>query len=451
METPATLSQAYKLDPGTSQVNIKLITAGAYFIQHGSTNQENEISYGQIGTASDPLSFTVYSSDTYLLALVETQYGPVTLPGGATVNPPSYCHIYFKLGSTDWFWATDAQTADNVTIFARGSGQSTSTDIKIQSPTAINPNGIVSEYPALNSDLVFLLDKNSNGNMLFRGNEPLKAGISSQSVDFAQLHQVLQTKYNLQTGLNDFPAIGSYILRDIAFLNASGDELDILTAEISSFGATSASQVDQQWYPAAPPFANPLAGGMIGQVANWNVEQGSANVAFDVQVAKSLSTWMDTQEQNASGTDIPTIYYIHCSSGHDRTGMMASAYLMQHYSLDVSDAFILGTTILKPSIPIGGSVVQDCCDITSGLVDPLRSRCFVAGDGGTDSPYNDTVIDIANTIFKVTDSAFNTYAVSGDPEIDQSGNAYVHSYYAWDIPAARSAVSGTAEEETLAV
>lgn len=415
------LQQAYSLTPGESLVTVTLITGG-----YINTEGTKSISFGQVGTNSPASSFTVYSDYEYALAMVETQYDPVSLPAG-TVDPPSYCHVYFKLGSTDWYWSTDALPADNPTIFDH-QGEHTSADIVIQLPTELNPSGIVSTFPCLNSDLVFLLDMSAAGNMLFRGNEPLKPGTSGQDIDFEMLHRSMATKYMLQTGKSDFPEIGKYLLRDIAFLNPTGDEGDMLGAEIASFGAQELSEVSQKWFPLTP--AAVPNGQMIGQVANWNVEPEADSVSLNLELVSCLKEWMQEPMKDNSGNALPVIYYIHCSSGHDRTGMMASAYLAENYGLDVSEGYILGTTIHKLGQNYGGNLIQDCSDVASGNIDPDRSRCFVAGNG-IDSTYNDTVL----AMYKQATGnavAFSTNALSGDPAIGATGTVYVRSYYPWE-------------------
>lgn len=425
--------QAYTLDPGTSQVTISILSLDAYFVLEGQTAKLQTFTYGAIGTAqSNPQQFTLHSDGQYVLAMIESQYDSTKI-----ATSPSYCHLYFKPEGSNWLWATDVQTGDNGSLFTIGQGQQTTNSIAIQVPTEANPAGVPGGLPNLDSSIVFLLDKNANGNLLFRGNEPLNDQMTNQSVDFTALHQVLKAQYEKQTSKTDFPEIGSYILRDIAFLDPDpAGEGNILAAEIGSFGATDPKQVDQKWYPET--VEKPLSGGMLGQVANWNVEPtgGSPkhpNLNMDVEIAKNLSTWMGTQLTDAAGNDIPTVYYIHCASGHDRTGMVATGYLIHNYTMDLSRAYILGTTISKLSIPMGGNLIQNCYDITSKAEDKLRSRCFVAGNG-SDSSYNDTIVKMYNTLTASTTGAFSTDAISGDPAIGNVGTVYVHSYYPWDQP-----------------
>jgi|GEM_PF-5950482 len=423
--------QDYTLDPGKNQVTLTILSLDAYFTLDGDTNQLQTFTYGEKGKDQPkPQKFTVHSDGQYVLTMVKTQYENLT--GGAT--SPSYCHLYFKPEGANWLWSTDVQASDNSTIFAAKQGEHTNNSIVIQVPTEANPPGLPSGLPSLNSSIVFLLDKNTNGNLLFRGNVPLNDQMTGQSVDFTNLHQVLKEKYEFQTGLSDFPAIGTYILRDIAFLDPDpAGEGNILMAEIASFGATATSQVNQTWYPETASL--PLSGGMLGQVANWDVEPtgGSpahTNLNLDVEVVKNLSDWMNTPLQNAAGNTIQTVYYIHCSSGHDRTGMIAAGYLMYNYQMDLSDAYILGTTINKLTVPMGGNLIQNCYDVTSKDEDALRSRCFVAGTGSA-SPYNNTIVAMYNTLNKVTDGAFSETAISGDPAIGNTGTTYVHAYYPW--------------------
>ncbi|WP_074407636.1 hypothetical protein [Aquimarina megaterium] len=423
--------QTYDLKPGTSQVTITLISKGASF---STTESIKTFNTGTIGNKNSKESFTVYSNGEFVYALIETQYKPVTRTGHKPIDPPSYCHIYFKPGGTNWLWSTDAQTADNDSIFPGGQGERTGSTITIQSPTDQNPSSLPSTLPNLNSELVFLLDKNVNGNMLFRGNEPLKPGLKCQDIDFHTLHNCLKTKYQLQTGLDNFPEMGKYVLRDIAFLghNING-ELPILLAEVGTFGALELSQVDQKWYPASP---KKFSSGMKAQVSNWNVEPAETSTALDIEMIKNLSTWMKTDSpyKDANHNPIPVIYYIHCSSGHDRTGMISSGYLMHHYGLGLTDAFILGTTIHKLNASYGGNLVTNCEDFVSKEVDSNRSRCFVAGTQANPT-YNNGILNIYNTLHDTAVTELPSKAVSGDPAIKNTGQAYVFSHYPWDFVA----------------
>lgn len=422
-------SKEYTLNPGESQVKITLISADASF---SNTSSVTEFNYGQVGVSKPSTNFTVYSQGEYVLALIETQYSPVT--GPPVIDPPSYCHIYFKPEGTNWLWSTNAQTDDNPSIFPNGQGERNNSVINIQSPTEQNPASIPSTYPNLNSELVFLLDKNANGNLLFRGNEPLKPGKTGQDIDFQTLHNCLKAKYQLQTGSYDFPGMGDYILRDIAFLSPNPlGEGPILLAEIGSFGATETSQVDQKWYPETP---GTFSKGMKGQVSNWNVEPASSSTSLNVEMVNNLSEWMNTPYTDpTTGATIPVVYYIHCSSGHDRTGMISSGYLMRHYGLGLSEAFILGTTIHKLNLNYGGNLVTNCEDIFGdGTVDPIRSRCFVAGTAQNPT-YNDAVVNIYNSLNYVNSGKLSSKAVSGDPAIGNTGTAYVYSHYPWNFPA----------------
>ena len=436
--------QDYSLDPGKNLVTITLISEGASF---SNTTVQKTLTYG-IQTSSEPAkSFTVYSNGEWVLAKVETQYLPQTIPNPKhkkgsdtpktlTVNPPSYCHIYFKPQGSNWLWSTDAQTADNPTIFAKGQGEHDIETITIQCPTAQNPNSEPATLPNLNSELVFLLDKNTNGNMLFRGNEPLGPGESGQQINFQTLHNCLKSKYQLQTGKFDFPEMGKYVLRDIAFLDhVPTGELPILMAEISSFGATEASKVHQKWFPSEPGTFS----GMKGQVANWNVEP--SNITLDVQMVENLTTWVNsTFTDPKTGKVLPVIYYIHCSSGHDRTGMISSGYLMKKYGLELSEAYILGTTIHKLNLNYGGNLVVNCEDIYARTTDPDRSRCFVAGSPG-DPTYNNAIVSIYESLNNVASASLSTKAVSGDPAIgNEGGTTYAYSNYPWDFAAIGIAV-----------
>jgi hypothetical protein len=419
-------SQEYKLTPGKNKVSIKLITAEASF---SNTEVTDTLVYGSITTSEASEDFTLYANGKWVYALVTTEYDKK----GTTISTEtSYCHMYFKpdgttTGGAPWIWAIDAQQSDNRTIFVDTQIEHQHKEIVFQLPTVANPPGSISTYPNLNPSVVFLLDKKANGNMLFRGNEPLDSGLRHQKVDFQALHNALKSKHDAQTTPGTFPAIGKYILRDIAFLDHSPvGELQILLHEIASFGATEHSQVDEVWYPTTP---TKLPSGMIAQVTNWDVEPGLN--AINVKCVKDLSKWMDTQSKHTDekGNVIPVIYYIHCSSGHDRTGVISSGYLIENHDFGLSKSFILGTSINKITSS-SGNLVKNCDDITTGNLDTNRSRCFVAG-----SSYNSTVESIYKTLKDVTSASLSTKAVSGDPAISNSGTAYVYAKYPWEFTA----------------
>jgi len=88
------------------------------------------------------------------------------------------------------------------------------------------------------------------------------------------------------------------------------------------------------------------------------------------------------------------IYYIHCASGHDRTGMASACYLAST-ALDalsseasssdidkaINKAYIMGTTLQKQPTT-GGDIVATCYDWKTGDKNLTKSRCFPVENAG---------------------------------------------------------------------
>lgn len=364
-------------------------------------------------TVTPGTTVTVYNTSEYA-------EGYVTITGGSGSSAFSAeCHLNFLLGDADKPWALDTSGSypnDNDTIIGAFSS-STPANIPVVQPSGASPSGVDSLYQVLDPYMVFLVDKHANGNMLFRGNVPFTAPTTAngpQSVDFDGLHAAMKAKYGSQTGLSDFPAKGSYILCDICLQSTQSEGGSILW-ELESFGGDALTQLaDRAWYPATP--AAPLN----AQMCNWEIEPHTTpgNDVFDWHSAQKLSTMLSaTQSQ-------PYIYYIHCASGHDRTGIVASSYLIVNRALDLKKALIQGTTIAKlPSDMAGTQLIVDCQDIDGSNkngIDPDRSRVLmIAGI------YDTTVLNIYN-------SQNSSSPVAAIPaEAVSSAPAYVCSEYPW--------------------
>lgn len=107
---------------------------------------------------------------------------------------------------------------------------------------------------------------------------------------------------------------------------------------------------------------------------------------------------------------------------------------MARYGMGLSKAYILGTTIHKLTAPAGGNLIQNCVDVDHSTPDASRSRCFVAGNAtATDSPYNDTIVDLYNICFHPgAGESLSDTALSGDPAATPAPPTppvYVYSTY----------------------
>lgn len=410
--TPPTWNPTYSCDyllaPQANAVATVVLLSGSF----SSTDAtQTSISCGTLGaTSGTALNFTIYNISAYAEGYVTIQYPTGPAVKGVYPTATEECHLNFFLAlttdtsATGVGWQQDTKGAfpgDNLTILppsCLGSDHPT--------PILLNPSqgsggnsGIDSLYQVLNPQIVFLVDCQANGNMLFRGNTPFAAPLvpnGNQAVDFKELHAYMKTCYETQypDAPAKFPAMGSYVLRDICVQDPSS-EGGSMTMELNGFlpsgtqpGSVPLTQIDQAWYPLTDATPTPLR-----QMSNWQIEphDNSSNDTTDQQTAKQLNTWMQQTET------LPHIYYIHCASGHDRTGILAATYLMYAYpSISLQQAFIQGTTInYVATPPPGGQIHSGCVDIDQkgNPADNTRSRLFLIAD-----IYNQTITDIYNLI-----------------------------------------------------
>ncbi|QNM96431.1 hypothetical protein [Chitinimonas koreensis] len=359
-------------------------------------------------------TITIYNDSAYA-------EGYVTISGGTGSGAWSAeCHLNFLLGNADQPWALDTKGQypnDDATIIGAFSS-ATPDNIPVVQPSGAQPSGIDSLYQVLDPAMVFLVDVAKSGNMLFRGNVPFTAPTVAnglQQVDFAGLHAAMQAKYQAQTGKTDFPAQGDYVLCDICLQSQASEGGSILW-ELQSFGGSDIATdlAGRAWYPPTP--AAPLE----AQMCNWQIEPHATpgNDVFDQHSAQDLAKLMAATHAK------PRIYYIHCASGHDRTGIVASSYLIAGRGLGLEQALIQGTTVAKLPAGLGGQqLIVDCQDLdgaNKGQTDPDRSRVLMIAP-----VYNTTVFNIYNAINSSSPvTAIPADATSADP-------AYVYSTYPW--------------------
>jgi hypothetical protein len=103
-----------------------------------------------------------------------------------------------------------------------------------------------------------------------------------------------------------------------------------------------------------------------------------------------LKTKMD------ASNGVYNVYYIHCASGYNRTGMVSSTYLAyksltagtSQYSVSsqIDNVFIYGTTLQRQESG-GGNIVQKCDNIGTADLSTIKSRCFLAS-----STHNNTFL-----------------------------------------------------------
>lgn len=406
---PTYTSENYIFSPQANTTAVLTLTSGAIYLSGSTTPQSSlKLVAPSSGAAQ---SFIIGGDSEYAEGYVTITYSV----GGGSVQTAE-CHLNFFLASTSW--NQDGQGSfpnDNTTIIPLASTEGSPTNIPVTQPTGGGSSGVDSLYQVLNPEMVFLVDYYpENKTMLFRGNTPFNAPTTSngqQSVDFAKLHQCMREKYESQTGNTDFPSINTYTLRDVCLQSTTSEGGSILW-ELESFGGTELSQLNNQvWVPADATVPQ-------NQMCNWEIEPHNtqSNDAFDMEAVEKLSGWM-----NQANSDY-VIYYIHCASGHDRTGIVASAYLIKNRAFSLQRSLIYGTTL--PKLTIQSTQMQvNCQDLdgsNKGQIDPHRSRLMMIAN-----IYDETVLNIYNSINPTTpETTLPAEAMSIDPP-------YVYSTYPW--------------------
>lgn len=410
--TPKYTSQNYLLAPQANTKTVLTLTSGSIYL-NGSTTPENSLTLVTPSSGASQL-FTIGGDSEYAEGYVTITYTPST--GSAQT---AECHLNFFLTNTSW--NQDSQGSfpnDNTSIVPSASSGGLPTVIPVTQPTSGGSTGIDTLYQVLDPEMVFLVDYHPESKtMLFRGNTPFNTPAVSngqQSVDFPTLHKYMKEKYESQTGNTDFPDINTYTFRDVCLQSTTSEAGSILW-ELESFGGNSLSDLaNQVWVPKDQ--STP-----INQMCNWEIEPHNtqSNDTFDMDAVDKLSNWMSPATPNP----FFYIYYIHCASGHDRTGIVASAYLIKNRNLSLQRSLIYGTTLSKLTIN-SGQMHVNCIDLdgtNKGKVDPVRSRLTMIAN-----IYDQTVLNIYNSINPNTPaSALPAEAMATDP-------ANVYSTYPWD-------------------
>jgi hypothetical protein len=331
----------------------------------------------------------------YISAVVSVKYPTEVSPSPKDTS--SACNICFILADGKLTWQVTGTYAqgDNTTIFTSGKmsegdpTQHHSTILDVIVPThENNPNVAPSAAKVLQKSQVFVVDWNSTEKtLLVRGNSPLgpKTKGGGQLINFQNLQDAISAAC---TAANISPDFSTYELYDVAFLSKA--EEYIWADEYYSFGGKEdAPNTTEQWVPATlfnlPGLSNSTA---KGTWSRWNIEPASDGTILEAMV-KMLKAGM-----SANSSVNLKIYYIHCASGHDRTGMASACYLAST-ALDalgseasskdidkaVNKAYVMGTTLQKQPIT-GGDIVATCYDWTSDDKSLTKSRCFPVESAG---------------------------------------------------------------------
>lgn len=395
MSTP-TKAYQLKIDDTILSCTISLqeYSKDSFIVKKGGVN--TNVTSVTVDTANPSIDFSVTGGD-YINAIVTAEYNTKTAN-----NVKSLCNICFILAPDSTFiWQVTGtyNQGENPTIFDNGKGSNTTEHItnvvNVHAPTeANNPNVPPSVAKVLNPTQVYVVDYIADkNNLLIRGNSPLgqQQASGSQLINFGDLENAIQKAC---TAASITPSFDSYELYDISLLSSA--EEYIWANEFFSFGNTGTpSSETQQWIPSAPGALKGVNdANKTGTWSRWNVEPDMIGTTLADLVTK-LSGWM-----NASNSKLH-IYYVHCASGHDRTGMLSASYLAnKNLNADAStpgqtvdDAFIMGTSLQKQTAG-GGDIVASCYkwDMATNTgtadVSSIKSRCFLAG--GSSGTYNGT-------------------------------------------------------------
>jgi hypothetical protein len=314
----------------------------------------------------------------------------VSYPSDAFGNTSSQCNVCFILATPSSFiWQVTGKTAqgDNPSMFVPSTMQNTTEHntnvLEVCLPTEANPSVPPSSAQVLESSQVYIVDYNPEyNNLLVRGNSPLgKEASGNQLIDFTALENAISEACSAAS-LNSI-SFNSYNLHDISLLSPA--EEYIWANEYYSFGNIGAPSMETQtWFPATSAQLPGLhTATKKGQWCRWNIQPDMIGQDL-ANLTKVLQTAM-TKVENSNELDI---YYVHCASGHDRTGMVSATYLAAVYDevVSVDKAFVMGTTLKKqaPSMN-GGDIVVECNDWKTNTESTLKSRCFMA-----DVNYNET-------------------------------------------------------------
>lgn len=372
----------------------------------------------------------------------------------------SQCNLCFNLTNPggDSLWSITGTTSqgDNQSIFKDINNAGVNKTVEVQVATAKNPSVNPSQAPVLDPNMVFLLDKTDDA-MLFRGNAPLgeykKDSNPIQLIDFPIFKTALEDAYKKATS-EEMPS-QNYELCVVALLSPSNG--NILSPEYQSFGGEyNSDNNNQDWYPAlnSDP-ANITSLGYTGRICQWNINPAGTSdgpyVTMVQQLAEDLGNWVKSGLTDSTGNPdknaaTKRIIYIHCSSGHDRTGMASSTYVANKKIVDSNFAngstfeiadlvasYLMGTTLNH--IPYqGGHYKQTVYNVDTKTMNANKSRCFLIS-----TSYDQTVSWVADEMAKAAGTsspAFDltgTDAVSGDSNYKGEGekDAYVEPGYVW--------------------
>lgn len=411
---PPVTTKTYQLAP-TAGVAVTVTVTGGSLV--GESHQS--FKYGTVGGSTAPAakSFIVSSQNDYAQLLLEINDG----------THKNYIHVDLQLAGptgdkNPWQWMQVPQAGDNGSALALG--KQYNNVLGVGKPTATPPGPKPSRYQVLNSEVVYLVDYDkTTGNMLFRGNNPFDQGSTptsrDQRVDFAGLHEAMKLHFDKQVKSADssasFPDKGDYVLVDVSVISNTSEGQQ-LQQEYESFGGTAGQfPPSQTLYPSTPYVSQ----GYNSQLLWWQLQPNGEDSAL--QLAEEIdSLWKTAGTQTAKKASKPKIFYIHCTSGHDRTDIAAVTYLMKRRGQSLSEAYIRGTTVGKlPSAMKNNQIIPKADNLGTTTVNPYKSRIFPISES-----YNTTIEADCSSIYKNGPCSLTDNDKSKSP-------AYVYNTYTW--------------------
>ncbi len=233
----------------------------------------------------------------------------------------------------------------------------------------------------------------ATGNLLFRGNCPIRS-TSPYLYAYYDLDQtvtsIVSALATQQPGLRlpaDF-TLARYNLLDINLLDNQGD-VDDWTAVCDSFGVDTASLSQWPPYSVQPWLPSTLLGnGMVmtdsepqpGNMVWWPFEPEMNQLASGCQF-DGLVAYANAQLRTAppAGSN-PTVIYVHCDSGVNRTGTFVAAYLLNYGSSIYPGITTLEEACNNATVPVSGTIQYPA---KGGYFSILHSYCKLLGNKET--------------------------------------------------------------------
>eukprot|EP00742_Colponemidia_sp_Colp-10_P000444 GILJ01000485.1.p1 GENE.GILJ01000485.1~~GILJ01000485.1.p1 ORF type:complete len:259 (-),score=42.04 GILJ01000485.1:178-906(-) len=170
-----------------------------------------------------------------------------------------------------------------------------------------------------------LVDSDStSGNFFFRGNIPKINGVFIYDQLVASMRQVAKTEANV-----DLPA--DFRIVDISFLN-----------ELPLIGDTDDIHLEDNYFAEHGDHGEFLRMPLFGLPTNPNSLPGSLRTTLlrSVWAVDRLPEKMrHFKSMLAQKTAKPTVFYVHCEYGCDRTGEFSGAYAIQYLNKSIDDAW----------------------------------------------------------------------------------------------------------------